>query len=416
MLKLSYSANGLIKLDLFSAIDETEKAGYQGIELFFEKKNFNPFTMKEGDILKIKNYFSNKKIKPVAISTATICFLSDIPHEPSLISLDDKARQERINLIKKGIDIAKKLNIPIVSFQSGYLRAEHLGKDNDHIMAMLVEGIHECLNDVEKITLVIEPEPGMYIETLDDAVNLIKKVGSDNFKLHLDICHAYCTENNYVKAIGNAMPYIKYMHLADIKEGYNLRLINIEKSASLDLSFAGYVLYSCYEDIFLFIDRNHFICFSFDLLSSEDRQRIEKMALKVDSNQKLKYQVIPDDLGSVNVSVSLENKAFLDSVGGVSFQILKKSKKVLDYLRGGFNVQDTCIIDQPICNTIKGKVHYHEIPGDGEIDFKSVLAVIYKSGYNGYITVELYNHSDIWDTLLPNVRKYLLDCMSSQIK
>jgi hydroxypyruvate isomerase len=43
---------------------------------------------------------------------------------------------------------------------------------------------------------------------------------------------------------------------------------------------------------------------------------------------------------------------------------------------------------------IKGRHHYHEVPGDGDIDFRSFFDVCRDGGYDGYYSVELYNHSD----------------------
>ncbi len=43
---------------------------------------------------------------------------------------------------------------------------------------------------------------------------------------------------------------------------------------------------------------------------------------------------------------------------------------------------------------IKNRVHYHLIPGLGEIDFKNVFKTIKEISYDGYITIELYPYKD----------------------
>ena len=40
----------------------------------------------------------------------------------------------------------------------------------------------------------------------------------------------------------------------------------------------------------------------------------------------------------------------------------------------------------------KNRVHNHLIPGQGSIDFRSVLRSIMKKGYDGYLTVELHTN------------------------
>lgn len=43
---------------------------------------------------------------------------------------------------------------------------------------------------------------------------------------------------------------------------------------------------------------------------------------------------------------------------------------------------------------IKGRTHYHEIPGDGDIDFTAFFRILRRGGFDGHVSVELYNHAD----------------------
>jgi sugar phosphate isomerase/epimerase len=40
------------------------------------------------------------------------------------------------------------------------------------------------------------------------------------------------------------------------------------------------------------------------------------------------------------------------------------------------------------------RVHHHLVPGTGAIDFAEVVSAIRKSGYDGWLTVELYPFQD----------------------
>jgi sugar phosphate isomerase/epimerase len=57
------------------------------------------------------------------------------------------------------------------------------------------------------------------------------------------------------------------------------------------------------------------------------------------------------------------------------------------------------------------RVHHHLIPGEGAIDFKATLQAIRATGYNGWITIELYPYVDDPDqaarTALERVRPIL---------
>ncbi len=408
MFKLSYSTNGLTELSLKEAMYEVEKAKFEGIELSFQKHEFNPFELKKEDILNIRKLFENSSVKPVCISTATTFFLSDIAHEPSLLSLDSSKRKERINLIKRGIEIAKLIGISVVSFQSGYLREEHINNPCINPRELLISGIKECLEDIGDVILVIEPEPGMYIETLEDAVKLIKEIDNPKFRLHIDICHAYCTEKNYIQSMKKHINYTEYMHLADIKDGYNLKFMvsTLEdiKDLKLDFNFASYLINVKDDNNYIFVSSSQRIYF-YKKLSELQMDNI-KQCLNSD-NDTTKLEFVPmknlDNLIRME-DFDIEIKAYLDSISGTNLNVLQRAIPILKYIRNE-------IVSQPICNTINGKVHYHEVPGNGKIDFTKVFKMLNDS-YDKYITVELYNHSSIWKTVLYDSRKYLLNCIN----
>ena len=43
---------------------------------------------------------------------------------------------------------------------------------------------------------------------------------------------------------------------------------------------------------------------------------------------------------------------------------------------------------------IRGRKHYHLIPGTGDIDFRKILGILTENAYNGFATVELYTYPD----------------------
>lgn len=57
------------------------------------------------------------------------------------------------------------------------------------------------------------------------------------------------------------------------------------------------------------------------------------------------------------------------------------------------------------------RVHRHLIPGHGAIDFDATLAAIQRTGYDGWITVELYPYIDNPDQAAGEARDYLLNAL-----
>jgi sugar phosphate isomerase/epimerase len=53
------------------------------------------------------------------------------------------------------------------------------------------------------------------------------------------------------------------------------------------------------------------------------------------------------------------------------------------------------------------RVHQHLVPGRGAIDFPATLAAIANTGYDGWLTVELYPYLDDPDAAAREARKFL---------
>ena len=62
---------------------------------------------------------------------------------------------------------------------------------------------------------------------------------------------------------------------------------------------------------------------------------------------------------------------------------------------------------------IKNRVHYHLIPGEGDIDLSSVLSLLKEEDYNGFVSVELYHHADVCDKALQNSYMFLKSLMDN---
>jgi sugar phosphate isomerase/epimerase len=58
------------------------------------------------------------------------------------------------------------------------------------------------------------------------------------------------------------------------------------------------------------------------------------------------------------------------------------------------------------------RVHQHLVPGRGAIDFRATLAAIQKTGYSGWLTVELYPYIDDPDAAAREARDYLQKCLA----
>jgi sugar phosphate isomerase/epimerase len=409
MVKLSYSTFGLTNLNLFDAINAVDKAGYTGIELSFHRDQFNPFNVSDDDLEHLNNHLSTKRVKPACVATASHFFMPSRPHEPSLMHADLAGRKRRIDLVKRGIHVARKLGVSLVTFGSGFIREEHLLSPSIDPQELLVDSIRQCLQEIrgdEDITLLIEPEPGMFIETLQQGITLVEEVNSPRFQLHVDICHAYCSEENYVDALAQAAPYTRYLHISDARAGCNLKIVKYTESLTLNLDFARYLVYFPDTADYLLVDKEQSIYFCDEKPGREQYKHIKTILKNAGAEQSLSI-VDYANLYPGTSPYDDEIFTYLISVPGMSFDVLERAQPVIHYLRTSRETKGKPILDKMVANTLTGIVHFHEIPGEGTLDFDASFKALSQHGFSGYGSVELYHHVASWEKALFDSYRHL---------
>jgi len=407
--KLSYSTFGLTRLDFLDAIDVVDQAGYPGIELSFHRDQFNPFEITDEYLATIKKRFESTRVQPACVATASHFFTPSRPHEPSLMCIDTAGRKRRINLVMRGIEVARKLDVPLVTFGSGFIREEHVANPSVNPKELLIDSIQRCLKKVrddEDITLLIEPEPGMFIETLDQGINLVNEVNSPKFKLHLDLCHNYCGEADYIGALALAARHAKYLHVSDAREGYNLKIVKMSEDLKFNIDFAAYLVYFPESADFFLLDSHNPIYFYDDVPTDEQKKIADKLAGLANISGSVSY-VDYNKLHAGTSPFDDEIFTYLISVPGLSFDVLERARPIIIYLRSTKNSEGRLMVDKMVANTLTGIVHFHEIPGEGTLDFAASFKSLNDNGFNGYASVELYHHVASWEKALADSYEHL---------
>jgi len=409
MTKLSYSTFGLTQLSFLDAIEAVDKAGYPGVEVSFHRDQFNPFEITDEYLAAIKKRFETTHVKPACVATASHFFTPSRPHEPSLMCIEAAGRKRRINLVKRGIHVARELGVDLVTFGSGFIRDDHVANPSVDPNELLVDSIHECLKEIhadEDITLLIEPEPGMFIETLDQGVRLVNEVNSPKFKLHLDLCHNYCSEKNYIEALSLAARYARYLHVSDAREGYNLKIVKMSEDLNIDLNFAAYLVYFPETADFLLLDRCNPIYFYDEAPTHQQKKIAQDLAESLNITVPIGY-VDYNSLYQGATDFDDEVFTYLISVPGLSFDVLERARPIIIYLRSTKNAEGKLLMDKMVANTITGIVHFHEIPGEGTLDFASSFKALTDNDFTGYASVELYHHVASWQKALTDSFNHL---------
>lgn len=397
--QLGYSTFGLTQLDFLTAIDAVGAAGYEGVEISFHRHQFNPFNLNDDYLDRVKQRLIEAQVQPACVATASHFFDSARPHEPSLLATELAGRKRRIDLIKRGIHVARKLGVALVTFGSGFIRAEHVANPAIDAQALLVDSIRQCLNEIrdgEDITLLIEPEPGMFIETIDEGLALVEAINSPHFQLHVDLCHAYCSEHDYLAALARAAPVTRYLHISDARPGYNLKIVNDARNLCFDLDWASTLVHFPQTADYLLVDRTHPLYFSETPPGPEQRRRIDTLLAQAGVEDQATW-VDYNRLYAGSSPLDNEIFTYLISVPGIGFDVLERARPIIAWLRGANNEP---LIEQMVANTRTGIVHFHDTPGAGTLDFAASFKALTDHGFSGYGVVELYHHVAKWQAAL----------------
>jgi sugar phosphate isomerase/epimerase len=87
--------------------------------------------------------------------------------------------------------------------------------------------------------------------------------------------------------------------------------------------------------------------------------------------------------------------------------VLERARPILIYLRSTKDANGKLLMDKMVANTLTGIVHFHEIPGEGTMDFAASFKALSDNGFSGYASVELYHHVASWEKALNDSYRHL---------
>ena len=187
-----YNTNGFAHHRLEDAIDIIALIGYQSVAITLDFHALLPsYDGFSEQVTRVKNLLSAKNLRSVIETGGRFVLDLQRKHQPTLISPVKCERQVRLEFLMKAVDIARELDSNLVSFWSG----RPLDKASSGVlMDRLVYGCHKLCDYAaeRKVRLAFEPEPGMFIDTMEQFAELHQRVNQPNFGLTIDIGHLHC--------------------------------------------------------------------------------------------------------------------------------------------------------------------------------------------------------------------------------
>ena len=179
--------------------------GYDGIELTVR----DPRLL---DIPKVKALTIDQGFPVSAIGTGQAYGEEGI----SFSDPDPSIRRQAIDRIKSQVDLASELNsLVIIGLIRGIVEDDN---DPEQADQWIIEALDECASVNPTVRLAIEPcnrYEANTINTVDQGLSLLKKLGKDNVGLLLDSFHMNIEEPDIYQSIKNADQQIFHFHIAD---------------------------------------------------------------------------------------------------------------------------------------------------------------------------------------------------------
>lgn len=222
IIKFAYNSNGVRLLPLSLAVEKLKEIGYQGIEISLDRCHFHPFINSIQELSEIKRFIVGLDMPICAVHTGSKYALGKEAFEPSLIASEPWERQKRLDFICASIDAAVWLGAPVCTVTSGFKSEEISDQDAE---VFLLEALNKIFDYAgTRIKVCIEPEPGMYVGSLEKAIAVRDSLNKNLF-VTLDVGHAECNSEDYLSFITKHYDIIGHMHIEDIANKVHQHLI-----------------------------------------------------------------------------------------------------------------------------------------------------------------------------------------------
>lgn len=218
-MKLAFSTNAYLNYSFPEAVARLARIGYQGVEIMADVPHAWPAFLLEEQKQNLRDSLTRNHLAISNINAFMMHAVND-PRQrywhPSWIEPDRHYRQIRIDHTRRALTLAKELGAPCITTEPG--GPVEAGQSWRKALELFVEMIKPVADHAanEEVLLLVEPEPGLLIETADQFLEFMQHIDSPAVGMNFDIGHAYCVGDDPALTIPRVAKYIRHFHLEDI--------------------------------------------------------------------------------------------------------------------------------------------------------------------------------------------------------
>ncbi|GIW83622.1 MAG: sugar phosphate isomerase/epimerase family protein [Thermogemmata sp.] len=237
---LGYNTNGFAHHRLEDAIDILADLGYAGVALTLDVHHLDPFADNLAQqVAWVARRLSRHRLRCVVETGARFLLDPRRKHQPTLLSGTPEERAIRLDFLKRCVDIAADLGADCVSLWSG---AADGPAPEGVLMLRLVDRCERLAEYAvqRNVRLAFEPEPGMFIDTLDRFAAFYEQLRHPALGLTLDIGHLVCQGEVPVSDhLRRWKDLLWNVHIEDMRRGQHEHLFFGEGEVDFADVFAG---------------------------------------------------------------------------------------------------------------------------------------------------------------------------------
>jgi sugar phosphate isomerase/epimerase len=217
--KLAFSTNAYLKFSFAEAVRRLAAIGYPAVEIMADVPHAWPAYILLEQIQAIRDALAKNNLTISNVNAFMMHAVSDHRQHfwhPSWIEPDPHYRQVRILHTKRALTLAKELGAKCITTEPG--GPVEPGASWSAALKLFVEMIKPVAAhaETEGVLLLVEPEPGLLIETADQFEEFMTHIDSPAVGLNFDIGHHYCVKDEPAPTIERLAKYIRHIHLEDI--------------------------------------------------------------------------------------------------------------------------------------------------------------------------------------------------------
>ncbi|MCQ2001120.1 EboA domain-containing protein [Arthrobacter zhaoxinii] len=234
---IGYGTNGFTDHPLSDVLELLHELGYGSVALTLGHPHLDPFAPDlDARLSSLRSRLDELELRLV-IETGTRFLLNRREkHRPALV---DEEAAARVDFLRRAVDIAAVLDAECVSFFSGILPP---GTSPESGWQRLETRVAEVLGHAAEngVLLAIEPEPGMLVETVADALELRRRLGNPRgLRVTVDIGHCVVVEPGGVRgALMEAGELLANVQLDDMRSAAHEHLPFGEGEVDVPLALA----------------------------------------------------------------------------------------------------------------------------------------------------------------------------------